>query len=259
MITVSLVGCKKYTQVLSTKADGNIGQQNGYFVFENDTVKILYSFWNEKGLVNFSIYNKLDRPLYIDWKKSSYVDNSVKLNYWSDEEFTASLGATSSYFYNGPILPPGLAVGSSLSASVSARKKPERITFIPPESQYSRAQFHISPLKSFQMNVNTASYEMPRNDKPRKKTTVYSTSFNKNTSPLHFRNYLTFSLTENFDDEFYIDNGFYVVGLSEMDTRHFGTSSVGDGIPEGQYYAHPTYFYIHIPMEESIEYRKTKK
>lgn len=80
-ILIFVYGCKTYVQVFDTKAK-NIKVENEFYVFENDSLKITYSFWAKNGLMTFGIYNKLNKPLYIDWKKSSYIDNSVKLNYW---------------------------------------------------------------------------------------------------------------------------------------------------------------------------------
>ena len=54
--------------------------------------------------MTFTIFNKLDIPIYIDWKKSSYIDNSVKLNYWVDEEMKKTLESYDNYYYSGPLL-----------------------------------------------------------------------------------------------------------------------------------------------------------
>ena len=63
--------------------------------------------------------------------------------------------------------------------------------------------------------------EVPRRDNPKKKTKIYKESFTKESSPHIFRNFLTFSYTENFEDEFYVDNEFYISDIREMDIRHF--------------------------------------
>ena len=99
VITLVLSGCaKKYIQVFETKST-NTEKQADFFVYETDTLKITYSFWAEKGVLSFAVYNKLDQPIYIDWKKSSFIDNSNKLNYWVDEERSNSIKYFGSYFY----------------------------------------------------------------------------------------------------------------------------------------------------------------
>lgn len=143
-------GCKSYVQVFNTNSSIKTNDK-GFYIYENDSLKITYSFWKEKGLMTFSIFNKLDEPLYIDWKKSSYIDNSVKLNYWVDEEKSKALISYGSYFYDGPLLKPGYTISSTDGASFSSIVKVERITFIPPKSNYYRSQFYILPINFYKL------------------------------------------------------------------------------------------------------------
>lgn len=89
-------------------------------------------------------------------------------------------------------------------------------------------------------------------------TKVYVIKFAKNNSPLVFRNFLTVSLTENFNNEFYVDNEFYVTKISEMSGGQFGNykfdktrkryarNGNGNKIYESNY-EKPTSFYIKVP------------
>src|SRR5690606_24629018 len=220
LIVLFFYGCKSYVQVFETNGT-NLEIENEFYVYENDSLKITYSFWTQKGLMTFAIFNKLDKPLYIDWKKSSYIDNSVKLNYWIDEEKKKSIEYYGSYYYDGPLLKPGYAVSSTGGISVSSTVKVERITFIPPTSNYYRSQFYILPINFFKLDTKTNYDEVPRKDKPKKSTKVYKATFTKEESPLVFRNFLTFSFSEDFESEFYVDNEFYIQQVLEMDRRHF--------------------------------------
>lgn len=268
ILSVMLFGCKSYVQMFNTDSLIIVNDE-GFYVHENDSVKITYSFWKEKGLMTFSIFNKLDKPLYIDWKKSSYVDNSVKLDYWVDEEISKVISSYGSYFYADPLLMPGYIVSSTGGASVSSTFKEERITFIPPSSNYYRSQFYILPINFFKLDTKTDFVEVPRNDKPKKKTKLYKATFSKENSPLVFRNFLTFSLSEDFTSEFYVDNEFYIEEILEMDRRHFGYYRV-DETKKGRSslfednknwilisdFKNPRSFYLMIPKEGSIEYRR---
>ena len=52
-------------------------QYNDFF-FENDTVQIVYSFSGMGCQMTIDIYNKLDKPIYINWDKSSVrIHNST--------------------------------------------------------------------------------------------------------------------------------------------------------------------------------------
>lgn len=260
--------CKSYVQVFETKSV-NLETKNEFYIFENDTLKITYSFWSRKGLMTFAILNKLTKPLYIDWKKSSYIDNSVKLNYWVDMEKQKTLEYFGSYYYNGPLLKPGYAISNSAGISISTKVKAERITFIPPTSNYYRSQFYILPIDYFKLDTKTDYKEVPRNDKQKKKTKVYKKSYSTENSPLIFRNFLTFSLTEDFKSEFYIDNDFYISEIKEMDKRHFEQYKF-DETKKGKWFIRDengnpikfsdfkkeSSFYLNIPPEKSIDYRK---
>ena len=264
-----LFGCsKQYVQVFKTNSFVETNT-DGFYVYENDSLKITYSFWKAKGLMTFSIYNKLKKPLYIDWKKSSYIDNSVKLNYWVDEEITEGLSVYGSYYYNGPLLKPGYAISSTSSASISSTVKVERITFIPPSSNYYRSQFYILPINFFKVDTKTEFDEVPRKDKPKKSTKVYKSTFTKENSPLAFRNFLTCSFSEDFESEFYVDNEFYIQQVLEMDKRHFAQYKF-DETKKGKWlirdedwnpilfsdFKSPSSFYLKIPEGGSVEYRK---
>lgn len=257
VFTVLVSGCKSYIQVFETKTINTV-KEGEFYVYETDTLKITYAFWTKKGILSFSVYNKLDKPIYIDWKKSSYIDNSNKFNYWVDEEIIKSVSYYGSYFYDGPLLKPGFSINEGIGAVAASKVKVERITFIPPKSNYYRSQFYLLPLSYYEFDLKSDFTDTNRNDKPKKTTRVYYNEFSKQNSPLDFRNFLAFSMTEDFEDEFYVDNEFYLSKMLEMDYRHFKYREKEEN---GNYvYIRPfkkqTSFYLYVPEEGSIEYRK---
>ena len=215
-----MTSCKSYVQVYETKST-NTSVENGFYVYENDSLKITYSFWAENGLITFAIYNKLNVPLYVDWKKSSYIQNSLKLNYWEDKIITKGTSINRSYYYDGPLLYPGYAVSKSVNNSVSSSTKIERITFIPPTSNFFRTQFYILPLNNIPVDKSFRKLEIPRKDKPNKTTKIHEKTYLFENSPLIFRNYLTFSYSEGFESEFYVDNQFYISKVTKIDRKVF--------------------------------------
>jgi hypothetical protein len=126
------------------------------------------------------------------------------------------------------------------------------------------------PIDFFELDINSSFEQVPRNDNPNKSTKLYKTSFSKEDSPLIFRNFLTFSLKEDFKSaEFYVDNEFHVDEILEMDQRHFERYKV-DESKNGKWYVRnengdpvrvsnfhkQSSFYLRIPDEVSIKYRK---
>lgn len=116
-LLISLSSCKTYYVYLFHTDSIIPKDENNLYVFENDSVKLIYAFWENKGVVNFSIYNKLNVPLYVDWRKSSYIDNSVKLNYWEDEQTSVTTSVYSNYVYRGPFMRLGSSMGGGAALS----------------------------------------------------------------------------------------------------------------------------------------------
>lgn len=247
ILTILLSSCsKKMIQVFETSSS-NTKLINSSWIFENDTTKIVYSFWSDKGIMAFSIYNKLDKPIYIDWKTSSYIYNGVKLDYWLDgfrsisttgktitsnsSSYKAIVSQYNGYLYTGQNIEFGEVNGSSneISSSSSITNSvetsssyvvhPERITFIPPKSSYSRYQFYLLP-KQFEVNHQAAAVDTVTDyEDLTKKALIYKLTFDYQNSPLKFRNYLAFSFSENSQDYFFIDNEFYLTSVKEMEYR----------------------------------------
>lgn len=239
---LSMFGCKSYVQVFETKVN-NLKTVDDTYVYENDSLRITYNLWREKGLMKFEIYNKLNVPIYIDWRKSSYIDNDIKLNYWEDVERTNSIYA--SYYFNSSLY----RTRSSLSTSSSTMVKEERITFIPPKSKYTRSQFYILPRSFTVLNKNSPYTETALREGSKRTTKVYYKEYNKSDTPRVFRNFLSFSLTEKFTNEFYVDNEFYISKILEMEQRNFygnGSRYVRPDDGEQLPYKDNRYFFIDV-------------
>ena len=246
---IILTGCSKYIQVFETQPAEPSLKLGELYVYETDTLRITYSFWALKGVVSFEVHNKLDKPIYINWKRSAFIENSSKLNYWVDEE-TISSTYYGGYLYQGPLLRPS----GVISRESSVKTKPERTTFIPPKSNYYRSQFYLMPLENYRLDKNSEVLETTRTGKPKRLTKVYFENFTRQNSPHVFRNFLTFSLSEDFKDEFNIDNEFYLSKTLEMDYRHFKFEYL-DESGHRQYlkpFKKPTSFYLYVPWEETV-------
>jgi hypothetical protein len=170
---------------IATISSESVPIKKSVFVFENDTVKITYSFWADNGIMKFDIYNKMNEPVYFDWKNSAFIPNDQMVSYWQD--VTNTVGSSSSYsswLYGGV---------SSASRGQSKSVHQERIGVIPPHSLITKSEFKL---------VKTYA-EMPKPG-----------DFNKESSFLNFRNYLMFSTNEKFEGKaIIVDNQFYVSNI----------------------------------------------
>ena len=256
-----LTACSKhFIQVFDTETT-NTQLKDGKYVYENDTIKITYSFWQSKGVMSFSIYNKSNKPIYIDWKNSSFIYNDHKLNYWVEESPPQLSGNFYGYYYDGPLKDLHTTMNEGVQNYSSSVITYERVTFIPPKSGYDRSQFYLLPIDHCELNIDCPSSEVPRNDNPKKQTTIYSRNFSYLDSPLRFRNYLAYSFSENSQKFFFIDNGFYLSSVKEMDIRHYRGKQTGGDSENGTVYENPyakkTSFYINLESYYySVEMRK---
>lgn len=210
--------CSKFVNVYEVQPVSSGFTTDTYFVYENEVVIIKYSFWRERGVLSYTLYNKMDKPIYIDWKKSSLIRNGQKLDYWNDETFTKS--KSNSAFNSGLYF--GYYDLLTLSTTITESKsvKPERITFIAPRSAITRSKFVLYDLPYVDMKkpTNSRSIKESKNDK------VYDVKYvgyTKENTPLLFRNYITFSATENFEREASIDNEFYISAILKIKDADF--------------------------------------
>ncbi len=234
-------------------SSNNTKLKDGYLVFESDSIKVTYEFWAEKGVLSFSVYNKLDKPIYINWKNSSFIYNSLKLNYWIDEQQTTFSNYYGSYFYKGPLIKSGYTLSEGVQTGQSNIIKPEKTTFIPPQSFYYRSQFYILPSEYFL--TNSDSFEKTtviRNDDSSKKTNIYTLNFKEENSPLKFRNFLSISLEENSNNFIYIDNSFYLKSINEMDYLHFEAAKLND--TDTNPLKKKNSFYLKVEETNSLEF-----
>jgi hypothetical protein len=229
------------------------------YVFDNDTIRITYSFWGEKGILSYSLENKMNKSIYVDWNKSSFIINGKKYDYWEDQLIsnTITTGSSSGISYRVPFSYTNGSVAASeyKSTSNTISEKPEKTTFIPPQSHIDKNNFLIFPYSYFDLTCNSTKIEVEtRSDNPKKKTKVYKSYFENTNSPVKFRNYLAISFSDEGGKPFYIDNGFFVSTIKEVSKKHFR------GKKTGRAYGNPTFeeplknqnnFYIEIELQEN--------
>lgn len=253
---IMLSACQHdYMQIVETKAT-NAKVENDFYVYENEALKITYRFWHDQGLMSFAVFNKTNAPLYIDWSRSSLIYNSSKLNYWVSDNKSDVAAYYGSYYYNGPIVAPGYNVSEEIGvANSTSSNYNEKVTFIPPRSNYYRSQFRF--MSEEFIPVDKSKFEMVTcNEDEKKKTKVYSAQFDKNNTPLVLRNFLSVSKSGKFDDEIFIDNEFYVSGVQYMYIGHAlgkykeKTNAKGEKIYDLPYKKNTSFYILHYDVNK---------
>jgi len=226
--------CSQKTLLYETKSNLPMDHSKNQYIFDNDTLRIEYDFWANKGILSYRIFNKLDVPIYIDWKKSSFILNGRKLDYWTDQTATKTSGYSYGYYRN-----------LWLSESASVTSHPERVLFLAPKSYIRADRFVICPVASrIPDDANHSIIPVP--SVSGKFISVRRQEYDESGSPLVFRNYLTYSLTEQSTAENHINNAFYVVKVYELKRMDFFNKAVqtGNGTHLTSTFSNPCFFYV---------------
>ncbi|WP_158825487.1 hypothetical protein [Mucilaginibacter lacusdianchii] len=186
-----LASCSRYQASTISSTNITKDERTGTFNMENDSVKISYSFYGINAPVEIQVYNKLDKPLYIDWQKSAVIVGDNAVSY-----------AGKDVHINGDISTSGYRFGSvsSTSGNLNAvATLPTDVTFLPPHSRISNVPLTVV---SGLLNVPdsalavTQVYYVDADNGSSMAVRAKQAKFTAETSPLKFKSYLTLYTTE---------------------------------------------------------------
>jgi len=194
-----LFGCSKH-QFVFVEGQQDYSYTND-FVIENDSVTIRYDFSGPNIPVNIKIFNKSQKPIYVDWKKSVAIIDGKRYNYWNDNITFEHSGSSFHGFTNSSFYGEGVLI------------KDERISFIPPNAfiETTRIMLQTVLFENLPLhNRQRLSFETEYGPVQAKKYT-----FSEVNSPLIFRSILTLSAKESFNDETHFETDFWVSEIVE--------------------------------------------
>lgn len=216
LILINLFSCSPVYQVLETSSPDTKPEKE-LFIFENNDVKIDFNFWSDGGSISFYIYNKLDRPIYIDWNKSHLIYNGNSYEYWIDSEQTKTFYSSSTSINTvtsmNTLAKTSSAVRQTSGIESRIEIKPKKIIHIPSKSRVFVSKFSIRNNPYYNCDFNLKSIIS--------KTEFKTKNFTQEDSPINFRNYITYSVLENFDESKIIDNQFYISSIKNMTFDQF--------------------------------------
>jgi hypothetical protein len=192
----------QYMTVSSKMAKQNDRQE---FVVENDSVLVKYNFSGQDAPINVEITNKLDKPLYVDWKRSALIVGDKAISYVpTSVPISGSVVTSSSSF-----LSAGNFVSTTSQGSFSGKMGvPTEMDFIPPGTSKSKTP----------MGVTNHAYPVPKEKQERVQLQLESSytgaalvsRFADSTSPLHFSSYLTLYAEGSFEEPLVLKHNFYI-------------------------------------------------
>src|SRR5688572_21257065 len=99
MAVMALSSCNTWVKLIECEAVGGSKDENKNIVSENEQIRITYDLWAQNGRLNYTIYNKTDKALYVNWYKSAYIESERKYNFTGTAE-TVTFVPPKSYVIN---------------------------------------------------------------------------------------------------------------------------------------------------------------
>jgi hypothetical protein len=199
---LALAACSPQAQLVTLRGNNVQTVPTQGLVLDNDTLTLTYDFSSSRGLMNITLVNKLKQPLYIDWKRSSFIIGQNKMDYWHD---------VSDVNLSGTSYSSGLYRRYSVNNLSGTITKADPVGFIPPNTKIEKKDFVVFPEGNLILRGQPNITHQKSNANPSKKQPIIVSTFNysEEKSPLTFRNYLTLSTDKDFKNEFHIDTQFW--------------------------------------------------
>jgi hypothetical protein len=173
------------------------------FSWENDTMRLTYNFHGEGGPVTMTVFNKTDKPLFVNWKKSALIRGGEAFSLLDHNvQITGGYAGSSA---------GGRAFQSASGSIYASFDLPEGINLVPPGTFITKSLNAVVEPNPAYSDRFTAKPQPPSKKliSPAGNPYTYrSFSFDQAASPLQFKSYLTFALA-NGTQEFYISHSFY--------------------------------------------------
>lgn len=202
-LLITLSSCNTYYySILDTPNTDTECIENGDFLFENDSLWVAYNFGGRNAPVKITIFNKLNTPLSVDWKRSALIINNVAESYASsDSPFFGNSISESIQTHNDRSV-----TYKEFGGVIEGSKD---IGYIFPQTMISNQFMNIY---ADYKNIRSSDYddiEIP--NRSGKKYTVKKANYNIHNTPLKFKSYLT--LFYDAEKPIQIQTEFYVAGL----------------------------------------------
>lgn len=213
------------TQSLSVRMNSD-----NKYKYEDSLVIINYDFWSSGGEVNFTIYNKSNFPIYINWKNSNFIFNGFNNEYWSDIVVTntnskthivgnkysntkssVTVNQTNPYIITNSDY-KSVMLADEITNTVTVSKRDNPSIQIPPKSFNQFEKFSINmPLILIH---DTLKYENFKEELLVSFIKNYQRNYIKENTILFFRNYIAISKEKDFNKQIFIDNDFWISSIN---------------------------------------------
>ena len=176
---------------------------DGQLVIETDTLSIAYCFYGENAPITISIFNKISRPLFIDWSKSAIVINNIATPY-KDPDIP---GFYFDEFRQGGSFYDWKIKNDSTDSDVIA----DNAQFIAPKAKISYTPLELADF-SFEKYFKKEYSKKKISSKDGEKE-IKTINYTEENSPLIFSSYLTIYDPTNPSEPMFFEQEFYISEL----------------------------------------------
>lgn len=227
---LTFTSCSNYVyQVYTLNAEG-FKVEKDYLEDQKNDYSVLYNFWSENGTTAFILTNKTNKDMYVVMPQTSFIRNGYVYDYYTDDVVSTSVSSgvwasmslssslqasfTSSdgrmWGLKGVSASESLLKNININRSVSHRMNP--LILIPPHSSRSFSGFPINNYVYKECNNYKQNY-------PNKESEIVT--YDKETSPVSFRNRIAYSFDKDCKDIKYIEHHFFIQNLQNISTKAF--------------------------------------
>lgn len=188
-------------QLFETSYENDLKPATDGINYENEDAIVTYNFWSDHGSMFFKFYNKGTKTIYISTEESYFIKNGQAFSYYQTEVTRKEIRSATVADIN--------KYGTVHSYNEESQKMPTEIP-VPPNS------FAIVGFKQIKdyLYVDCTLDKYPDNKGS-------SASFSEDNTPLFFRNYITYSMSRDFNSPKNIDNKFWVKRIENMKSSKF--------------------------------------
>lgn len=203
LILLAFSSCSTY-QYLTLDSSQLSKNDKKQFVWENDTLRLIYDFNGPGGPIAVQIFNKTSQPLYVNWKKSAIIRDQHSTSLFDRNVLIDGSVNSVTYHRFG-------AISASTGTFTASFSLPEGVDFIPPNSAIDKGLLAIAQSGALVSLVPDSASSSTIWDPTGLNDVRYKrVTYTEDHSPIRFNSYITFVLGSDNSREFAGNNSFFV-------------------------------------------------
>jgi hypothetical protein len=193
----------RYTSVESKNMQKN---EQAIFAEENDTLRIEYDFSGIGGPVSIKVFNKTNQPLYVDWKRSSFIANDKAVSYFNPGLRIEGTINSQSVQLTNQVSNGQAVIGADIQVQPGN-------SFIPPHSYMQNTFIYLVSFADLRTPIEQMKREKLQIGEF--KRNIWKVNFSETNTPLVFKSYVTFILGDTNEKYFFLQHDFYIASSTK--------------------------------------------